>query len=98
MTIAVEAAFRGNKATMANYFEAIKELGATPGGPHPDPHCLFHWVTDDPGGYTVTDVWTDKVSFEKFLNEKVIPVSEKLGVPKAQVKYIDVENYCTTGA
>jgi quinol monooxygenase YgiN len=98
MTVAIEAAFRGNKATMATYFEEIKELGAVPEGPHPDPSCLFHWVTEDPNGYTVTDVWKNQAAFDKFLNEKVIPVSEKHGIPQPQIKHMDVANYCTAGA
>jgi hypothetical protein len=95
MAIAIVFSVEGDEATMANYFESIKRLGTTPEGPHPDPSCLFHWVTEDPNGYTVTDVWTDKASFEKFVEERVMPVTDEIGVPKPQIKYVDVANYCT---
>jgi hypothetical protein len=95
MAIAIEFSVQGDGATIASYFEAIKRLGATPEGPHPDPSCLFHWVTEDPNGYTVTDVWTDKAAFDKFVEEKVMPVSDELGMPQPQITYIDVANYNT---
>jgi hypothetical protein len=95
MAIAAEITFHGPGLTIDKYFESIKLLGAVPDGPHPDSSCLFHWVEATQNGYRVTDVWTDKPAFEKFIQEKVGPVSEQLGVPQPQVKFIDVANYLT---
>jgi hypothetical protein len=74
-------------------------MGVTPGGPHPDPGCLFHWVAEIPGGYRVTDVWKTKEQFDKFAAETVGPVSEQLGMPmpEPQVKFMDVHNFLTAG-
>jgi hypothetical protein len=79
------------------YFESLKLLGAGPEGPHPDPSCLFHWVEATPNGYRVTDVWKDKPAFEKFVEEKVGPVSVQVGA-QPQLKYFDVANYATAGS
>jgi len=100
MAIAAEATFHGPGATMANYFVSLEKLGATPEGPHPDPGCLFHWVTELPGnaGLLVTDVWKTKEQFEKFIAEKVGPVAKEVGLPQPQIKFIDVGNYCTAGS
>ena len=98
MAIAAEVDFHGNGATMERYFEAIELLGAVPEGAHPDPGCLFHWVTEIEGGYRVTDVWKDKDQFEKFITGKVGPVMEQLGIPQPQTKVIDVGNYLTAGS
>ena len=97
MAIAVEATFHGAGVTIDKYFEALKLLNAVPEGPHPDPSCLFHWARAEANGYVVTDVWKDKAAFDKFIAEKVVPVSEKSGVPKPQLKFTDVANYCTAG-
>jgi hypothetical protein len=98
MAIAVEVTFHGHGVTMDKYFEAIKRLGAVPEGPHPGPSCLFHWVTEVEGGYRVTDVWTEKTAFEKFIQEKVGPVMADLGIPQPETKFIDVANYLTAGS
>jgi hypothetical protein len=98
MAIAVEATFHGPGLTIDKYFESLKLLGAVPEGPHPDPSCLFHWVEATPNGYRVTDVWKDKPAFEKFVEEKVGPVSAQLGAPQPQLKYFDVANYATAGS
>ena len=65
MAIAVEAAFRGQGATLENYFKSIEIMGAAPEGRHPDPGCLFHWVTETGGGFDVTDVWQTREQFEQ---------------------------------
>ena len=98
MAIAVEATFHGPGLTIDKYFESLKLLGAVPEGPHPDPSCLFHWVEATPNGYRVTDVWKDKAAFEKFIEEKVGPVSVQVGAPQPQLKFFDVANYATAGS
>jgi hypothetical protein len=97
MAIAVESSFHGHGATLDNYLEALKLMGTTPEGPHPDPNCLFHWVTEEAGGLRVTDVWKTKEAFEKFAAEKVAPIGEQVGFPQPQIKFIEVANYCTAG-
>jgi len=98
MAIAAELSFHGQGATLANYDKAIEIMGATPGGPHPDPGCLFHWAAEIGGGYRVTDVWKTKEQFETFAAETIGPVSEQLGIPKPQIKFIDVHNFLTAGS
>jgi hypothetical protein len=98
MAIAIEAAFHGPGATMDNYFKSLEILGTAPEAPHPDPSCLFHWVKDDPSGPIVTDVWKDRAAFDKFIQEKVVPAAQQVGMPAPHIKYIDVANYCTAGS
>ena len=97
MAVAVEVNFDGAGATLENYIKSLKILGATPEGPHPDPDCLFHWVTVTGGGLRVIDVWTSKAEFEAFA-PKIEAASDELGMPKPQVNYIDVANYLTAGS
>lgn len=97
MAIAVKVTFEGEGATLENYHESVKILGGTPGGPHPDPGCLFHWVTEIDGGVRVTDVWQTKEQFEKFAQEKIRPATQQVGVPEPQIKFIDVANFMTAG-
>ena len=97
MAIAVEVAFRGQGATLENYFKSIEIMGAAPEGRHPDPGCLFHWVTETSGGFEVTDVWQTRDQFEQFVRDKVGPVGEQLGMPQPQIKFVDVANFLTAG-
>jgi hypothetical protein len=98
MAIAVEVTFHGQDATLAKYFESVKLMGAQPGGPHPDPACMFHWITEIGGGLAVTDVWQTKEAFETFAATKIGPMGEKVGLPKPQIKFIDVANFFTAGS
>src|SRR3954454_19740259 len=97
MAIAVEVSFQGSDATLQKYLRQIELMGATPEGSHPDPGCLFHWITEVDGGLKVTDVWNAKDEFERFAQEKIGPVSAEVGMPQPQVKFIDVANYLTAG-
>ena len=97
MAIAVELALHGQGATLENYLKAIELMGATPGGRHPDPGCLFHWVAEIGGGLQVTDVWQTREQFEQFARDKIGPVSEQVGLPQPQTKFVDVSNFLTAG-
>ena len=97
MAIAVEVNFSGAGATLENYIKSLKILGAVPEGPHPDPDCLFHWVTQTDQGLRVIDVWTSGAEFEAF-KQKIGAASDQVGMPQPQVKYIDVANYLTAGS
>lgn len=98
MAVAVEVAFHGQGATLENYKKGLTLMGATPGGPHPDPSCLFHWATESGGGVHVTDVWKTKEAFETFATTKVEPTSKQVGLPKPQIKFIDVASFLTAGS
>src|SRR4051794_34066300 len=98
MAIAVELSFRGPGATLQNYFKAIQKIPATPGGPHPDSACLFHWVTEGPGGhgYRVTDVWQTREDFDRFTRVTIQPISAELGLPGPhQTNFFEVANFLT---
>jgi len=98
MAVAVELNFQGPNATLENYFAAIKTMGATPEGPHPDPNCVSHWVSEVDGGFRVVDVWKTKDAFERFSQERIGPVTQQSGMPQPEIKFIDVANYMTAGA
>ena len=93
MAVAVEANFPG--ATTEQYDEAIKAMGLTPRGRHPG--ALFHWVTKTDSGVRVTDVWESKEQCERFVDEQVRPVSEQVGLPEPELRFIEVHNYMVGG-
>ena len=97
MAVAVEMSFEGPGATLQNYFEAIQKMGATPEGPHPDPACLFHWVTEHGNGFRVTDVWQTRQDFERFAQATIGPVSAQVGLPQPHPapNFIEVANFLT---
>jgi hypothetical protein len=98
MAVAVEVAFNGQGATLENYKKGLAVMGASPGGKHPDPSCLFHWATESGGGVHVTDVWKSKEAFEKFAADKIGPSAAEAGLPKPQVKFVDVGSFLTAGS
>lgn len=93
MAIAVESTFPG--MTIDQYDEAIKRMGLTPGGRHPG--ALFHWVTATGDGVRVVDVWDSKEKWENFAQEQLAPISQQMGMPVPQSRYIDVHAYMTGG-
>jgi hypothetical protein len=97
MAVAVDVTFHGQGATLENYFRAIEVMGGAPEGRHPSPGCLFHWVTEVGGGLNVTDVWQTRDQFEQFARDKIGPISQQVGLPQPQVKFIDVANFMTAG-
>ena len=51
MTTAIIQEFEG--ATLDQYDRIIDKMGITPGGKHPEPGCLFHWVAQTDSGLTI---------------------------------------------
>jgi hypothetical protein len=99
MAVAVELSYHGPGATLDNYHQILEQLGGVqPEGPHPDPGCLFHWITEIGGGFRVTDVWRSQEQFEQFAQDRIGPIGQQLGVPEPQVKFIEVANYLTPGS
>ena len=101
MAVAFELSFNGHDATIEKYFAAIQIMGTVPGGKHPDPQCLFHWVRDTGGGFQVTDVWTSAEAFQHFAETKIGPVSDQVGLPRPappRPTPIEVVNFLTAGA
>ena len=98
MAIVIESTFHGQGATLENYDRAVTILGGTPGGPYPDPGCLFHWVTGISGGFRITNVFKTKQGFETFAAEKLGPVRVQVGLPQPQNKFIDVARFMTAGS
>ncbi len=96
MAYAVQLTF--SNTTIKSYDDSVKRLGAFPGGPHPDPGCLFHWVEKVSRGFVVIDVWKNKEYFEAFKTNILGPVAAELGTPAPDVKEIKVHNYLTAGS
>ena len=92
MAVAIEMNYPG--ATLAQYDEVIKIMGATPGGLHPD-GALFHWIAKTDDGFRVVDVWESKEQFERFVQEKIGPLGEQLGMAKPEMRFVDIYNYLT---
>lgn len=95
MAVAVVLEFSG--ATLDQYDQVIEKMGFSPGGPGA-PGGLFHWVTATDDGIRVTDVWTDRETFDKFAEEKIGPITAEVGVPgPPQITFYDVHNHLTAG-
>jgi hypothetical protein len=95
MAIAIDCTFHGQGATLENYKKGLADMGVAPGGHHPDPNCLFHWATDEGGGIHVTDVWKSKEAFEAFAAGPLAASVDKVGLPKPQIKFVEVDSFLT---
>ena len=94
MTIAVIQDFEG--ATLDQYDRVIEKMGITPGGKHPDPECLFHWVTTTDTGIRVVDVWQTRDQFDTWIAEQVVPNALEAGFPNPpQNTFHEVHAYFT---
>jgi hypothetical protein len=94
MAIAFDATYEGEGASLENYHKILEQLNATPEGPHPGAGCLFHWITETPGGFRVTDVWMTRAQLDAFL-DRLGPIASELGVPEPQMTEFEVANYLT---
>jgi hypothetical protein len=90
MAIAVVLTWTGPDATAARYLELVAGAGITPEGEHPDPECLFHWATEIPQGFRVTDVWTSRAAWDAF---EAGGLPAQLGRPHKD--FFDVVNFLT---
>jgi hypothetical protein len=94
VTIAVIQDFEG--ATLDQYDRVIDKMGIAPGGKHPDPECLFHWVTATDTGIRVVDVWQTRDQFDTWIAEQVVPNALEAGFPNPpQNTFLDVHAYFT---
>lgn len=95
MAVAVVLEFPGG--TLDQYDQVIEKMGFAPGGTGA-PGGLFHWVTKTDDGIRVTDVWTDRETFDKFAEETIGPVTAEVGIPgPPQITYYEVHNHLTAG-
>jgi len=95
MPIGLQLDFKG--ATPDQYDQVIQKMGYTKGGKGA-PGCIFHWVTKTSEGIRVTDVWSDRETFEKFAQEKIGPITQEVGVPgPPETTFFEVHNYLTAG-
>lgn len=95
MAIAVQMDFTG--ATLDQYDQVVQKMGFTKSGKG-SPGSLFHWVTQSGDGIRVTDVWSDRETFEKFAQEKIGPITQEVGVPgPPEITFHEVHNYMTAG-
>ena len=92
MAVAVILEFDG--ANLDQYEQVIEKMGFEHEGSG-GPGGLFHWVTKTDNGIRVTDVWATREDFEKFSEEKIVPISQEVGLPQPQVEFQEVHNYLT---
>jgi hypothetical protein len=91
MTVAVELDFRG--ATLEQYDEINERLGVLPGAPA-QPREFSHWVAKTDDGFRVVDVWESREAFVTFVEEKLSPIFEEVGVPHPpEIHFFEVHNY-----
>lgn len=95
MAVAVQIDFTG--ATLDGYDESIARMGFRPGGPA-EPGLLFHWVMKTPDGLRATDVWESREAFNRFAEEKLVPITREIGFQgPPEISFYDVHNHLTAG-
>jgi hypothetical protein len=93
MPIAVQSTYSGPGATLANYQKWLALVGATAGGPHPDPDCLFHWMAETISGLFVTDVWHSRERSDHFEFTVGRAASIEAGLPEPQKMFFWLSNW-----
>ena len=88
--------FKG--VTLDQYDESINRMGFQPGGTGGPEGLLFHWVTSTPDGIRATDVWESRDAFNRFAEEKLLPVTREMGIAgPPELQFHDVHNHLTAG-
>ena len=95
MAIGVQLDFKG--ATPDQYDQVIQKMGFTKDGKGARAACSTG-VTATGEGIRVTDVWSDRETFEKFGQERIGPITQEVGVPSPpETTFFEVHNYLTAG-
>ena len=95
MAVAVQLDFRS--VTLEQYDQINEIIGLLPGGPA-SPQELFHWVTKTDQGVRVVDVWESREAFEQFLETRIRPVAQEVGVSEPpEIQFFEVHNYFAGG-
>jgi len=95
VAVGVQLYFRG--VTLEQYDEVAEILGLLPGSPMPW-EGLFHWVTKTAEGIRVIDVWQSRDAFEQYVNERVVPAYQEIGVTDSpEIEFFEVHNYFVGG-
>jgi hypothetical protein len=85
MAVALILDFPGG--TKAQYDEVVEKMDLhgrmAPGG-------LFHAAGSSESGWRVIDVWEDMATFERFRDEKIIPITREVGLARPSVRAFDV--------
>ena len=89
MAVAIVMDFTGG--TIEQYDKVIERMGFEHGGAGA-PGGIFHWVTKTDDGIRVTDVWTDRATFDKFAEEKIGPITQEVGMSPPQITEHAVHN------
>jgi hypothetical protein len=93
--VAVVLDFEGS--TLDQYDEVVGKMGFQPGGAGA-PGGLFHWVTETPNGFRVTDVWETREQFEAFADEKIGPLTQEAGITSPPTTtFYEIHNHLTAG-
>jgi hypothetical protein len=86
-----------------SHYDAVNDkLGIDPEGeaaPWPAGLIVHTGATKDGGGFVVFEVWESQADQERFLNDRLMPALQEVGVPQpTRVEWFDVAAYATPGA
>jgi hypothetical protein len=66
-------------------YDSINEAAfGTPRPTEPIDGLVIHTVTEGPNGFRIFDVWESRDAFETFINDRIVPAMEQLGMPTDQ--------------
>lgn len=92
MAVAVEISFTGG--TLDQYDQVMDKMGLKPARTGPPTGLLFHWIMATEDGIRVTDVWESADHFNTFAAEKIVPITQEVGVPgPPDIRFYEVYNY-----
>lgn len=94
--MAVGVVLEFERATLDQYDQVLEKMSFSPGGGGAPEGLLFHWVTATDGGIRVTDVWTDRETFERFTQDQIGPHTADVGIRSPpDISFFDVHNHVT---
>jgi hypothetical protein len=66
--------------TAAEYRKVMDQLGVEK---RPEGGIYLHLTTPTEGGFRVVEVWDDKEGFDRFVEQRLAPASEAVGVERS---------------
>jgi hypothetical protein len=90
MAVELRAEIRGmTKAQYDQAFAEVKDaLRAAPG-------FLSHAAGPMEGGYRVAELWNSREELDRFLQQTIMPMAQRLGIPPFEPQVLPVDNLLT---
>jgi len=91
MPVAFKLRFAGG--TLDQYDQVLELMGLSGGHTVDADGAVFHWVTATDDGLLVMDVWETDEAFQRYAEDKIVPLSLQVGLGEPEITRHEIHNW-----